>query len=270
MQTGQILPGWNSLSPIANMEQNNGQGKLPDNALTTEEVTQIESTLSINQSGAWQQSTLKNETHDTIQDSIQTSVSKPELDQLELVAPMTNESTPSAGAMNNTDSPEVIAKTESRELSSKSIVTQPGATDAAQASVPESVPSDPSVKETGRDTTAWIHIGPDSLSNKTHTGQDIVPKESTQNNAVMYRKVSSLRELPDAVRKDLPRVVFSGHLYSSNPRSSVVFMDTGRPMKQGQEIADELYLQEITPTGVIVEFRGYLIDVGVLQNWTLN
>ena len=68
----------------------------------------------------------------------------------------------------------------------------------------------------------------------------------------------------------LPSVAFTGHLYSSNSKSSYVFMDDGRQLIEGQQIVDELILHEITPTGVIVEFRGYLIDIGVLQNWSLN
>jgi hypothetical protein len=38
----------------------------------------------------------------------------------------------------------------------------------------------------------------------------------------------------------------------------------------GQQIEDELVLYEITASGVIVKFRRYLIEVGVLQNWALN
>jgi general secretion pathway protein B len=86
----------------------------------------------------------------------------------------------------------------------------------------------------------------------------------------MQRKVSRISELPGTVRKDLPTIIFSGHLYSSNPDSSFVFVDEGRPVRKGQQIANELFLHEITPTGVIVEFRGYLIEVGVLQGWTLH
>jgi hypothetical protein len=47
-------------------------------------------------------------------------------------------------------------------------------------------------------------------------------------------------------------------------------VNDGRSVFEGQQIVDELSLHKITPTGVIVEFRGYLIDVGVLQNWNLN
>ncbi len=82
--------------------------------------------------------------------------------------------------------------------------------------------------------------------------------------------ISRLSELPSNVRKDLPTIVFSGHLYSSNPAASFVYVDNNRPVRKGQRIVGDVYLHEITQTGVVVEFQGYLIDVGVLQNWTLN
>ena len=83
------------------------------------------------------------------------------------------------------------------------------------------------------------------------------------------RKISRLSDLPDDVRDALPSMVFTGHLYSSNPRARYVFIGD-RQIVAGQRIADDLVLDSITPTGVVVEFHQYLIEVGVLQNWSLN
>jgi len=84
------------------------------------------------------------------------------------------------------------------------------------------------------------------------------------------RKISRLSELPDDVRRDLPSVTFSGHLYSKNLASRYVLVEGGRTVFSGQQITDELILHEVTPTGAIVNFRGFLIEVGVLQNWSLK
>jgi general secretion pathway protein B len=134
----------------------------------------------------------------------------------------------------------------------------------------ELVQVEPATTAIGEDTSGWIRIGPDTLSNRARSGQQAIRDQGPRNAGAAPRKVSRLSELPASVRNDLPKVVFSGHLYSSDPDSSMVFVDNGRPVTQGRQIANELFLYEITPTGVIVEFRGYLIDVGVLQNWTLN
>lgn len=120
-----------------------------------------------------------------------------------------------------------------------------------------------------KDDTTWIRAEPETLSNQLRSEPEAT-KSAAENSEIKMRSVSRPGELPGNIRKDLPTVVFSGHLYSTNPNSSIVFVDNNRPVKMGQRIVDEVYLHEITATGVVVEFRGYLIDVGVLQNWTLN
>ncbi len=135
---------------------------------------------------------------------------------------------------------------------------------------PETARSEPKTVQADDDTAAWVRVEPETLSNKARSTQPAEGQLVLQDSIIIQPFVSSIRELPSDVRRDLPTVVFSGHLYSSNPESSVVFVDGERPVMKGQRIVDEIYLHEITPTGVVVEFRGYLIDVGVLQNWTLN
>jgi general secretion pathway protein B len=117
------------------------------------------------------------------------------------------------------------------------------------------------------ETEGWVRVQPDTLSNATRDSVSSSNPEVPGSDEII---VTRLYELPDSVRKDLPTVKFSGHLYSSNPASSVVFLDNQRPVMQGQRIVDEVFLHEITTDGVVVRFRGYLISVGVLQNWTLN
>ena len=120
-----------------------------------------------------------------------------------------------------------------------------------------------------QESDGWMRIEPDTLANSAREGSS---KSVDTDNTVEASQlvVSRLYDLPESVRDDLPTVKFAGHLYSSDPASSVVFLDNQRPVMQGQQIVDELILHEITPEGVVVKFRGYLIGVGVLQNWTLN
>lgn len=136
---------------------------------------------------------------------------------------------------------------------------------------PEELLSEPVASVIDEDTSGWIRVEPNTLLQNAREGLDAGNSElNGQNTGSEQPKVSRLYDLPEAVRDDLPTVKFSGHLYSSDPAASVVFLDNQRPVMQGQQIVDELLLHEITPTGVIVEFRGFLISVGVLQNWTLN
>ena len=173
----------------------------------------------------------------------------------------------------NVTTPEVIAEIDTGVSINGPLTEQQSATSARTSEATASLVSGhekTSATTTGGDIIAPNLIEPEASSNKAHSGQSAEPVQDLQDNTVMPRKVSSLSELPSTVRKDLPTMVFSGHLYSSNPDSSFVFVNEGRAVRKGQTIANELFLYAITPTGVIVEFRGYLIEVGVLQNWTLN
>lgn len=181
-----------------------------------------------------------------------------------------------SGATANATTPEVVAEINITAPMNESRVELDNASPASSnervvnpLSEPETVESEPATTTTLVDPNGWERIEPDTLSNKARSGEGAEPVRNILDTGVMH-KVSRLSELPSAVRKDLPTVIFSGHLYSSNPASSIVFIDEGRPVMKGRQIMDELFLHEITPTGVIVEFRGYLIEVGVLQNWTLN
>jgi len=182
----------------------------------------------------------------------------------------------SVGFTANETTPEVVVEIYNRASMNEPLAEQRSATprtseaDTGLVDGPETVQSEPAATTIGGDTTAWNRVEPDGLSNKARSGQHAEPVQDLQDTGVMQRKVSSLSELPNTLRKDLPTMVFSGHLYSSNPDSSFVFVDDGRQVMKGQQIMNELFLPEITPTGVIVEFKGYLIEVGVLQNWTLN
>lgn len=136
---------------------------------------------------------------------------------------------------------------------------------------PDDIQPAPVASVTEDEAEGWVRVEPDTLlKNAREVSDAYAGAQQSQNTESAGREVSRLYDLPIDLRNDLPTVKFSGHLYSSDPGSSVVFLDNQRPVVQGQRIVDEVFLHEITPNGIVVEFRGYLISVGVLQNWTLN
>ncbi len=87
--------------------------------------------------------------------------------------------------------------------------------------------------------------------------------ESKQFNSDVVYKVE---ELPLSVRRNVPPIAFSGHVYSSIPTSrSVMLNDT--KMREGQAVTTQLILKEITPNGAIFKFNGYLFSLVALQDW---
>jgi general secretion pathway protein B len=78
--------------------------------------------------------------------------------------------------------------------------------------------------------------------------------------------VIEVDELPPEIGSHVPRMEFSAHVYSSNPRQrSVVINDMF--LEEGEMLSSDLKLSEITADGAIFEFRGYRFHRSVLAGW---
>lgn len=64
------------------------------------------------------------------------------------------------------------------------------------------------------------------------------------------------RQLPVEIQRSLPPLSFSVHIYSSDPTSRMVKVN-GRVLREGDTISAGLLLDQITPDGVVLAFRGY-------------
>lgn len=62
--------------------------------------------------------------------------------------------------------------------------------------------------------------------------------------------------LPLSVRQDLPDISITGHIYSNEPASRIVNIN-GQILREGETVAADLKLEEITSDGIVLSFRGY-------------
>ncbi|MDH3342111.1 MAG: general secretion pathway protein GspB [Gammaproteobacteria bacterium] len=105
-------------------------------------------------------------------------------------------------------------------------------------------------------TPAVISPAP-AQNNNEHT--EVVAKE-------MPAAVITIDELPDDIRRQIPNMIFSAHVYSSEPlQRSIVIND--RFMEEGEAVAFDLILVEITRHGAIFDFRDYRFSTSVLSGW---
>jgi general secretion pathway protein B len=74
--------------------------------------------------------------------------------------------------------------------------------------------------------------------------------------------VMPMAELPLAVQQELPPMSISVHAYSSKPADRLVGINN-RLLHEGQEVAPGLKLEQITPDGMILSFKGYSFRRGV-------
>lgn len=78
--------------------------------------------------------------------------------------------------------------------------------------------------------------------------------------------VQELWELPEAIRRNLPPMTYSFHVYSSDPLRRTIIINNRR-LREGEQVADDLLLEEITQDGVILATAGYRVHIAVLGEW---
>jgi general secretion pathway protein B len=73
--------------------------------------------------------------------------------------------------------------------------------------------------------------------------------------------VSTMSELPASIRDELPKIKITVHAYSSKPASRLVGYEN-RILREGDSLVAGLKIEEITPDGMILSYKGYRFSRG--------
>lgn len=73
-------------------------------------------------------------------------------------------------------------------------------------------------------------------------------------------------ELPESIKQELPAIIISAHIYSTNPAQRSIVINNNF-MEEGDYVLDGLILYEITPNGAIFNYQGTLFSYGVVSGW---
>ncbi len=73
--------------------------------------------------------------------------------------------------------------------------------------------------------------------------------------------VLKIANLPEEIRRQLPEIILSGHVYSEQNPSGRSVIINGRLISQNEYAAKGLLLKEITPTGVVFSFGDHLFSM---------
>jgi general secretion pathway protein B len=79
----------------------------------------------------------------------------------------------------------------------------------------------------------------------------LAPTQSGPENRVL-----ALSDLPPTVRQEIPDIVISFLAYSSNPKDRRIMINNAM-MRQGDFLGPGIGLEQITPDGVIISYKGY-------------
>jgi general secretion pathway protein B len=70
------------------------------------------------------------------------------------------------------------------------------------------------------------------------------------------RPPMTIAELPVSIQQEIPKLSMLFHLYSANPKDRLVGIND-RMLREGDAVEPGLVLEQITPDGVILTYKGY-------------
>lgn len=77
-------------------------------------------------------------------------------------------------------------------------------------------------------------------------------------------RVYALNQLPPSIRQSLPELAMSLHYFTNDPSQRLIIIN-GDTLRQGEETAGGLRLDEVTPNGAVLEYQHYRFRVGMRQ-----
>ena len=86
------------------------------------------------------------------------------------------------------------------------------------------------------------------------------------------REISSNRtiveyyDLPEHIKQQLPKIIITAHVYSSNPAQRSIVINNNF-MEESEYVIDDLVLYEITRDGAIFSYHETLFHRGIVNTW---
>ena len=79
-------------------------------------------------------------------------------------------------------------------------------------------------------------------------------------------EIKELWQLPADFQSTVPALEFSFHVYSREPLKRTIIIN-GRRVREGQWVSSGLALKAITENGVIMQYRGRVFHIDVIEKW---
>jgi len=139
---------------------------------------------------------------------------------------------------------------------------------AGTTSIPHVTPADKvnSAPATSRPLTGnQVTVIPDTDS-KSMNNASQYNAQAERNTSVDNTEVIEFDELPASIKQQLPAIIISAHVYSSNPLQRSIVINNNF-MEEGEYFLDGMVLQEITADGAIFHYKDIKFHLGVVSGW---
>ncbi len=143
-----------------------------------------------------------------------------------------------------TDTPAVTSSADNNNINVETVEPLP-----ATVTVTTNSPAKPASKETQAEQKSVAENIRSETSEKS-SSTDII----------------DFHELPESIKQQLPAIIISAHVYSSNPLQRSIVINNNF-MEEGEYVIDGLILHEITTNGAVFNYQGTLFNYGVVSGW---
>lgn len=144
------------------------------------------------------------------------------------------------------------------------VSTKPAPAIAIAKAEPEKTVIPSNNQQTQAETPTTVASTPAPLATKEKTHADEYTEEkiikNTENTVIDYH------ELAESTKQQLPAIIISAHVYSSNPLQRSIVINNNF-MEEGEYVLDDLILHEITAEGAIFDYNNQLFHYGVISGW---
>jgi general secretion pathway protein B len=82
------------------------------------------------------------------------------------------------------------------------------------------------------------------------------PKPAETKAAPPEERIAGLRELPPHIQNEIPALSINGYIYSANKADRTVLINN-KLLREGDQVAPDLMLERLTPTGMVLNYKGY-------------
>lgn len=166
-----------------------------------------------------------------------------------------------------------VLQKEIAETQEKDIVTS-----KQPLTYPDEIAVSPAVskKEISAKKTSLADSSQSAAAAAEVTTEEAIPVDSNQmeNNDTPVAKHSNagskdivdFYDLPESIQQQLPAIIISAHVYSSNPQQRSIVVNNNF-MEEGEYVIDDLVLFEITPDGAVFDYKDTRFHYGVVRSW---
>lgn len=113
-------------------------------------------------------------------------------------------------------------------------------------------------------TAAEITIDKPVSADSSQMGNNYTPVADHSNAGI--KDIVDFYDLPESIQQQLPAIIISAHVYSSNPQQRSIVINNNF-MEEGEYVIDDLVLYEITPDGAVFDYKDTRFHYGVVRSW---